>query len=262
MLIPAGLLLTVPVPVPASVTVSAKLELPPKLATTFVDCVIVNVQVPVPEQPSPVHPVNVDPAVGLAVNVICVPLAKLAEHVVEHMLIPAGLLLTLPLPVPAKVTVSKSLLPVLKVAVTVTSAVPMGTVQVGGFVCGLAGVQFALKPANDEPDAAVAVSITLLLSVNGARQTVGQLIPTGELVTVPAPVPFSVTVRLLLPTVFSPKTARPLAKLEGMVKNESWFPLAISNLKTFPVSRSAVQNEVPSGSRFSANSATPGGLGV
>jgi hypothetical protein len=71
-LIPAGALVTVPVPDPASLTVNAKLVVPPpNVAVTAVAAVIVNVQVPVPSQLfAPLHPVNVDPAAGAAVNVI------------------------------------------------------------------------------------------------------------------------------------------------------------------------------------------------
>ena len=85
---------------------------------------------------------------------------------------------------------------VLNVAVTVSAALIV-TLQVGGFVCGLAGVQFALKFAKVEPVPAVAVSTTALLPANVAVQVVGQLIPAGELVTVP--VPFVVTVSAAAP---------------------------------------------------------------
>jgi hypothetical protein len=267
-LIPAGALVTVPVPVPASITDNAKpLVLELKVAVTVVAAFNVTTQVPVPVQPPPLHPANVEPSAGLAINVTCAPLAKFAEHFAEHALMPAGLLLTAPDPVPANITVRVSLLPVLKVAVTVTSVVPIGTVHVGGFVCGFAGTQFVLKPANVDPSAAVAVNITLLLSGKAARQLDGQLIPLGELVTVPVPVPISVTIRLFVPTSFSPNIANPDAALTpfvsgGVVKVISCVPSAIVNLKIFPVSKSAVQNVVPSGSRFKANSAAADGFGV
>ena len=81
-LIPAGALDTVPVPVPASFTVNVKLfALCAKLATTVVAAVIVNVHVPVPSHGPAPQPVNVDPLVPAAVNVIAVPLAKFAEQV-------------------------------------------------------------------------------------------------------------------------------------------------------------------------------------
>ena len=56
----------------------------------------------VPPQ-APDHPTNVEPAAGVAVKVTLEPLLKLALHVVPQ-LIPAGLLVTVPLPVPARVT--------------------------------------------------------------------------------------------------------------------------------------------------------------
>jgi hypothetical protein len=75
------------------------------VAVTAVAAVTVTTQVPVPEHPPPVQPVNVEPSAGNAVSVTAVPLAKFAVHVVGQ-LIPAGLLLTVPLPVPFSFTVS------------------------------------------------------------------------------------------------------------------------------------------------------------
>jgi hypothetical protein len=112
-------------------------------------------------------------------------------------LIPAGLLLTVPVPVPASVTVSVKLLPVAKVVVTAKAAVPIVAVHVGGFVCGFAGTQFALKLVNVELPVGVAVSTTWLPLVKLAAQVVGQLIPAGLLITVPVPVPASVTVSVV-----------------------------------------------------------------
>ncbi len=67
-----------------------------------------NVQVPVPSHGPAPQPVNVDPAEAVAVNVICVPLAKPKEHVAPQ-LIPAGLLVTVPVPFPPGVIVSVTL---------------------------------------------------------------------------------------------------------------------------------------------------------
>ena len=75
-----------------------------KVAVTVVAAESVTTQVPVPEQPPPLQPVKVEPAAGVAVNVTAVPLAKLAEQVAPQV-IPAGKLVTVPLPVPAGVTV-------------------------------------------------------------------------------------------------------------------------------------------------------------
>src|SRR5208283_4312861 len=83
-------------------------------------------------------------------------------------------------------------------AVTVSAALIV-TVQVGGVVCGLAGMQFALKFANVEPVPAVAVSTTALLPAKVAVQVVGQLIPAGELVTVPAPLAVTVSAAAPVP---------------------------------------------------------------
>jgi hypothetical protein len=60
----------------------------------------VTLQVPVPVQ-APDQPANVEPAFGTAVSVTMVPLVKLALHVAPQ-LIPAGLLVTVPAPVPAR----------------------------------------------------------------------------------------------------------------------------------------------------------------
>ena len=229
-LIPAGLLVTVPVPVPALLTVKVKLLVVVlKVAVTPSAALMVTEHVPVPVQPAPLQPANVEPVAAAAVSTTTCPLVKLAEHVAPQ-LIPAGLLVTVPVPVPALRTVRVSLLPVLKVAVTVTSDVTIGTTHVGGFVWGLAGTQFALNPANVDPAAAVAVSVTLLLSEKDARQLDGQLMPLGVLVTVPVPEPISVTIKLFVPTSFSPNTANPTAEPDGVVNDVIWVPLAISKL--------------------------------
>jgi hypothetical protein len=86
-------------------------------------------------------------------------------------------------------------LPAVKVTVTVGDPVIV-TVQLGGFVCGLVGVQFVLKLVNVEFPVGVAVSTTWVPLSKFAEHVVGQLIPVGLLVTVPVPVPAaSVTVR-------------------------------------------------------------------
>ena len=74
------------------------------VAVTFCAALMVTVQEPVPEHPPPVQPVKVDPPLGAAVSVTLVPLVKLALHVLPQ-LIPAGLEVTVPVPVPLLVTV-------------------------------------------------------------------------------------------------------------------------------------------------------------
>jgi hypothetical protein len=65
----------------------------------------VTVQVPVPEHPPPLQPVNVEPAVGVAARVTTVPLANVAEHVVPQEM-PTGELVTVPVPAPVVPTES------------------------------------------------------------------------------------------------------------------------------------------------------------
>ena len=73
-MIPAGTLVTVPLPAPALLTVSAKLGTP-NVAVTVVAAVSVTVQEPAPEQPPPLQPVKIEPDAGVAVSVTAVPLA-------------------------------------------------------------------------------------------------------------------------------------------------------------------------------------------
>ena len=77
---------------------------PVKVAVTVVAAETVTTHDPVPEQPPPLQPLKVEPAAGAAVSVTAVPLAKLAAQVAPQV-IPAGELVTVPLPVPAGVTV-------------------------------------------------------------------------------------------------------------------------------------------------------------
>ena len=86
-----------------------------KVAVTDLAALIVTEHVPVPVQ-APLHPANVEPDAGEAVSVTAVPLLKFALHVLGQ-LIPLGLLVTFPLPVPARVTVNGKVT-MLKVAVT------------------------------------------------------------------------------------------------------------------------------------------------
>lgn len=88
------------------------------VAVTELVPVSVTVQVVVPVQPD--QPPNVSFVAGVSVNVICVFCGNEAEQVVGQ-LIPAGLLVMVPLPVPAVVTVNP--IPGLKVALTVAAAV-------------------------------------------------------------------------------------------------------------------------------------------
>src|SRR5690348_7857746 len=71
--------------------------------------VMETLHVAVPEQ-APLHPAKVEPEFAAAVSVTDWPLLKLAEQTLGQFM-PAGLLLTVPLPVPARLTVSGKLGP-------------------------------------------------------------------------------------------------------------------------------------------------------
>src|SRR5438034_5478563 len=156
------------------------------VAVTVVAALTVTVQAPGPEQPPPLQPLKVEPAAGAAVNVTAVPLAKLAAQVAPQVM-PAGLLVTLPAPVPALETVSVKICRV-KVAVTVVAALRV-TVQAPG-----PEQPPPLQPLKVEPAAGAAVSVTAVPLVKLAVQVAPQVMPAGLLVTVPAPVPALETV--------------------------------------------------------------------
>ena len=94
------MLLTVPAPVPALVTVRVCDTVRLNVAVTFLSAFIVTC----PFEVSPLHPAKVEPASGVAVRVTAVPAVKLAPQVAPQS-IPAGVLVTVPMPVPALVTV-------------------------------------------------------------------------------------------------------------------------------------------------------------
>ena len=150
-------------------------------AVTEALLVKVNVQGPVPVQ-APDHPEKVDPAFGVAVRVTEVPLVNNALHT-EPQLMPEGLLVTTPLPLPESATVSAGDGEITtKDAVTEALAVKF-TLQVA------APLQAPLQPVKVELAAGVAVRVIEVPGLNAAWQVVPQLMPAGSLVTVPLPVP-------------------------------------------------------------------------
>ena len=70
-----------------------------KLAVQFRAALIVTL--PSLQSASPVQPVNVEPAAGVAVSVTAVPLAKFSLQSAPQA-IPAGFEVTVPVPVPAR----------------------------------------------------------------------------------------------------------------------------------------------------------------
>jgi hypothetical protein len=84
---------------------------------------MVTLQVPVPVH-APLQPAKVDPAAAVAVRVTTVPLLKFALQV-PGQLMPAGLLLTEPVPVPAGVTVRAKPVCADSISKTVPPVVPV-----------------------------------------------------------------------------------------------------------------------------------------
>ncbi len=83
-------------------TAGLKVAVTEELAVRFTVHVLVLVQA---LAPAPDHPANVELAPAVAVKVTDVPLSKLALQV-DPQLIPEGLLVTVPVPVPAFCTAS------------------------------------------------------------------------------------------------------------------------------------------------------------
>jgi hypothetical protein len=106
-LMPAGLLVTVPLPVPAFDNVSVYV-IGTKLKVAVQLTVLLTVMLPLEQAASPDQPAKTDPLAGTAVRVTTVPLTKLLEQPLPQFM-PAGELVTLPLPVPARLTVTVKL---------------------------------------------------------------------------------------------------------------------------------------------------------
>ena len=186
-LIPAGLLVTVllAAPAPALITVRVKVS-PVKVAVTLLAALIVTWQVREVLLLHSlgaivlVHPAKVDPVCAAAVSVTTVPVEKVevSERQAAPQLIPAGLLVTVPVPVPALTMVRE--LDGAKYAVTFLAPVIV--------IWQVIPVQSPPQPTNTELTPAVAVSVTTVFDAKTFAQaagSVGQLIPTGLLVTLP-----------------------------------------------------------------------------
>jgi hypothetical protein len=137
-------------------------------------------------QPVPDQPAKVEPEAAVAVKVTAVPLLKEYEQVLPQLM-PAGLLVTVPEPVPALANVNVYVTGVrLKVAVQLTELLTV--------MLPLEQAASPDQPAKVEPLAATAERVTTVPLVTLVEQLLPQLMPAGELVTVPLPVPVRVTV--------------------------------------------------------------------
>jgi hypothetical protein len=104
---PAGSLTTDPVPEPVRETsiVCVSASAGAKAAVTLRDSVMLTVQVAAVPVHAPPQPANDDPAAALADNVTLVPSANSAEQAAPQSM-PAGSLVTVPVPEPARATVN------------------------------------------------------------------------------------------------------------------------------------------------------------
>jgi hypothetical protein len=182
-LIPAGLLVIVPPPAPAFVTVRTGFSV--KDAVTLFDTSIVISQEPVALMVhATLQPVKLESALGEAVRVT--RLLKLLNDSVQ--VVPQSIPFpeTLPPPVPPIVTVRIGLR--VNVATTdfalsrVTAQVPLP-------------LQAPLQPAKFEFASGVTVSVTRAFAPYASPQSSPQSMPAGMLFTVPLPVPVLLTER-------------------------------------------------------------------
>jgi len=183
---PAGLLVTEPLPVPATVTASdGELWMMLKTAVTASLALSVTAHVGALLQlPLPVQPAKDEPAAAIAVKVTTVPGLKFALQVCPQSM-PDGALVTLPFPVPFKFTVSIG--EVLKFAVTEVFWVRV-TLQTP------VPLQAPDQPEKNEFAPGEAVSVTWVPLEKLAVQVLPQLMPAGLLLTVPPPAPVAWTV--------------------------------------------------------------------
>jgi len=154
----------------------------PNVAVTVVSAESVNVHVGLlVHEPALLQPVKLEPDAGAAVSVT-LPFGMLAVQVVPQLM-PAGDDVTVPVPAPALLTVNADVGTGLNAAPTVVSAESVN-VHVRLVVHEPALVQ----PANVDPEPGAAVSVTLPCVIV-AVQVDPQLMPAGEEVTVPVPLP-------------------------------------------------------------------------
>ena len=180
---PAGVEVTVPLP-SASFTTSRSNVAGENVAVTVCAALIVRVHAPVPVH-APDQPANVEDASGVAVSVTRVPDENELLQAAPQK-IASGDEVTVPLPAPARFTVSVYVTSV-NVAVTFLAA-SIVTTQAP------VPVHAPLQPANDELASGVALSVTSVPSAKPAAQAGPQEMPAGEEVTVPEPVPARATV--------------------------------------------------------------------
>lgn len=159
-----------------------------KVALTDRDWLSVTVQVVAKPVQAPSQPRNVEPAADAAVSVTAVFAVNVALQVVPQ-LIPVGELVTVPAPDPALATLSVF-------SGSAKSAVTFCAWFIVSVQVAVVPVQAPDQPVKVEPAAGDAVKVTKVFAVKPAAQPLPQLIPAGELTTVPVPEPVLVTVNV------------------------------------------------------------------
>ena len=143
-----------------------------KLGITEVAALSVTTQLPVPGQPPPIQPIKVETGCAAALSVTLVPAANALTQVAPQR-IPDGMLAMRPLPVPDRVTVSRSLAVLVKVQVMLrafpTAVAAMLTVPevtlltVANTTLLPASTQLRLLLLLESRFAAPAVSVTVMM---------------------------------------------------------------------------------------------------
>lgn len=158
-----------------------------KVAVTVCVALKVTVQAPVPVQ-SPPQPAKVEPMPAAAANVTAVPSGKVVAQVAPQVM-PEGVEVIAPVPLPNVLTVSTCAVPLLsvKMALTFVAAVTK-TVQAP------VPEHAPPQPPKVDPLEAAAVSVTWVPWSYEAEQVAPQSMPAGVEVTAPAPLPVLLTV--------------------------------------------------------------------
>jgi len=148
-----------------------------KVAATLSAAFIVTLQA-VPLH-APLQPLKLQPEAGMAARLTCVPAAKLALQVAPQLM-PAGMLVTVPLPLSLTARVNEGEVFCVKVARTLSAA----------FIVTLQAPlppHAPLHPLKFQPNAGVAVRVTGVPAAKLALQLAPQSMPAGALATVPLP---------------------------------------------------------------------------
>ena len=198
-------MITLPSPDPYSVEKSVKSSCASNVAVTCWLDDMVTVQLPVPLQPAPDQPAKKEPAWGRAVSVTTVPLSYWTWQAlgpVEHPPSdPSGERVMVPRPLPRDWMERDSAFSNLSNLAKTCMSVDMVTVQV--FVSlqtGPSSVSSPLKiycvqPANTEPAAGSAVSVTIVPYPKRVSQILLSshvlLAPAGDMTTLPSPDPYA-----------------------------------------------------------------------